>query len=271
MDQLKRITDEEFRDISSRFIFNREKLTKDYFLVVLLYLIKAVEGIYFKGGTALQKIFLHHARLSEDIDFTLTRDVSEVKKDIVHLINNSKLFDNITEDKHVEGFLRIVVHYVDFDGRKDLIFIDLNKKGTLMLPPETHQVHHFYSPFIPAFSIKTIAQDEMIAEKVAAAIGRNKSRDHFDVYKILHAHLPINIDLVKKKCAASGDEFSILKMFNKAKMLKNRWDQDMLPLLAEEISFQTVMKYLAQHFNLKQEKSKVKKKHKNKIYALDRI
>lgn len=262
MDQLKRITDEEFRDISSRFRFNRAKLTKDYFLVVLLYLIKDVEGIYFKGGTALQKIFLHHARLSEDIDFTLTRDVSEVKKDIADIIKYSSLFEEITEDKHVEGFLRVVVHYVDFDGRKDLIFIDLNKKGTLMLPPEVHQIHHFYSPFIPEFSIKTIAQEEMIAEKVAATIGRNKPRDHFDVYKILHAHLPINLDLVKKKCIASGDEFSILKMFNKAKTLKNRWDQDMLPLLAEEVSFQTIIKYLAQHFKLKEEKEKIKTKTK---------
>lgn len=262
MDQLKRITDEDFRDISSRFRFNRAKLTKDYFLVILLYLIRNIKGVYFKGGTALQKIFLQHARLSEDIDFTLTRDISEVKKNVIHVIKDSKLFEEITEDKSVEGFLRIVVHYVDFDGRKDIIFIDLNERGKLLLPPELHQVHHFYSPFIPEFSIKTIAQKEMIAEKVAATIGRNKPRDHFDVYKILHAHLPINIDLVKKKCAASGDEFSIIKMFNKAKTLKNRWDRDMLPLLAEEVSFQTMMKYLAKHFNLKEAKDSVRNKSK---------
>jgi len=262
MDEITRIPDLEFSALHSLHPFQRNLLAKDYFLVVLLYLIRNVEGIYFKGGTALHKIFLQHARLSEDIDFTLTRGISEVKKDIITAIKDGKLFEEITEDKNVEGFLRIVVHYTDFDGRKDVIFIDLNARGKLFLPTEIHKIHHFYSPFIPEFSIKTVAQEEMIAEKVAATIGRNKPRDHFDVYKIIHANLAINIDLVKKKCAASGDEFSILKMFNKAKLLKNRWDQDMLPLLAEEIPFQTIIKYLAQHFNLKKEKDKVKKKHK---------
>jgi predicted nucleotidyltransferase component of viral defense system len=140
------------------------------------------------------------------------------------------------------------------------IFIDLNKRAKIKQTPEKHNIEHFYIGFIPPFSVNTLSQEEMVAEKVAATIGRNKPRDHFDVYKILTAKIPINLDLVKKKCIASGDEFSIIKMFNKAKMLKNRWDKDMLPLLAEEIPFQTIMKFLAVHFKLKEEKEKIKKK-----------
>ena len=52
---------------------------KDYYLTLILYLIKDVNGIYFKGGTALNKIFLNHARLSEDIDFTLTINEKKIK------------------------------------------------------------------------------------------------------------------------------------------------------------------------------------------------
>jgi hypothetical protein len=55
-------------------------------------------------------------------------------------------------------------------------------------------------------------------------------------------------------------EFSIIRLFNKAKTLKNRWDTDMTPLLAEEIEFTTVMRFLAKHFNLKEEKKKAKNK-----------
>ena len=260
MDEIKRITNNFFDELVVKKRFPRPLLLKDYYLALILYLIKDIDGIYFKGGTALNKIFLHHARLSEDIDFTLTRDEKEVKKEILTILNNSGLFKEISEGKNVDGFLRMIIRY-DSDLGNGELFIDLNRKGKLMLTPEIHQVNHFYSPFIPEFSIKTLAQEEMIAEKVAATIGRNKPRDHFDVYKILHAHLPINLDIVKKKCAASGDAFSILKMFNKAKTLKNRWDQDMLPLLAEEVSFQTVMKYLAQYFNLKKEKDENKRKH----------
>src|SRR3989344_6836875 len=258
MVEIKRIPAIEFEDILARTKFNHSKLTKDYFLTLILYLIKDVEGIYFKGGTALNKIFLNHARLSEDIDFTLTKNVSQVKKEIISIIEKSGLSDKITEDKNVDGFLRVVVNYTGFDGEKESVFIDLNKRGKLILPSEIHKINHFYPPFIPEFSIKTIAREELIAEKVAASIGRNKPRDHFDVYQIIHAKIPINLELVKKKCRESGDEFSIIKMFNQAKKLKNRWDKDMMPLLSRPIAFRTVMKFLAQHFKLKDEKKIIK-------------
>ncbi|MEK6888552.1 MAG: nucleotidyl transferase AbiEii/AbiGii toxin family protein [Nanoarchaeota archaeon] len=260
MAEIKRIPVIEFEEILSRTKFNRSKLTKDYFLTLILYLIKDIEGIYFKGGTALNKIFLNHSRLSEDIDFTLTRDVSEVKKEIINIIEKSGLSDKISEDKNVDGFLRLVIHYTGFDGEKESVFIDLNKRGKLLIPSEVHEVSHFYSPFIPDFSIKTVAKEELIAEKVAASIGRNKPRDHFDVYQIINSHMPINMKMVKKKCADSGDAFSIIKMFNKAQTLKNRWDKDMAALLAEPISFQEVIQFLAKYFKLKEEKEAIKKK-----------
>ena len=260
MAEIERIHVIDFEDIAVRTKFNKEKLTKDYFLTLLLYLIKDVEGIYFKGGTALNKIILNHARLSEDIDFTLTRDISEVKKDIVEIVEKSGLFEEITQDKDVEGFLRIVVHYKGFANEKDAVFIDLNKRGELILPSEVHKLNHFYSPFIPEFSVKTLAKEELIAEKVAASIGRNKPRDHFDVYKIIKAGIPINMEIVKKKCESSETEFSIIKMFNQAKKLKNRWAKDMVSLISEDISFQEIIKFLSKHFNLKEEKEKKKDK-----------
>lgn len=260
MDEIKRIPNIEFEQILALHKFDQFKLTKDYFVTLLLYLIRDIDGIYFKGGTALNKIFLNHARLSEDIDFTLTRDISIVKKEITDLVKKSGVFEDITEDKDVDGFLRIVVYYKGFTNEKDAVFIDLNQRGKLLLPSEMHKVNQFYYPFIPNFSVRTIAKEELIAEKVAASIGRNKPRDHFDVYKIIHANIPINLEMVKKKCADSGDEFSIIKMFNKAKTLKNRWDKDMVSLIAEPISFQEVIRFLAKHFKLKDEKESVKKK-----------
>lgn len=260
MVEIKRIASIEFEDILARTKFNRGKLTKDYFITLLLYLIKDINEIYFKGGTALNKIFLNHARLSEDIDFSLTREVSDVKKEIVEVIEKSGLFEKITEDKNVEGFLRIVVEYTGFGGEKDNVFIDLNQRAKLALPTEEYEINNFYHPFIPKFSVKTVSKEELIAEKVAATIGRNKPRDHYDVYMILMEGIPINMKLVKEKCHESGDDFSIIKMFNKAKMLKNRWDRDMIFLISKEITFQEVIKFLSKHFKLKEEKENLKKK-----------
>jgi len=259
MDEVKRIPAIEFEVILGKTNFLREKLIKDYYLTLILYLIRDVEGIYFKGGTALNKIFLNHARLSEDLDFSLTRDEKEVKENISKILSDSKFIKAITEGKNVDGFLRMIIKCQSEIGESE-IFIDLNKRAKLALPSEEHEINHFYYPFIPKFFVKTVAKEELICEKVAATIGRNKPRDHYDVYMIIKRDIPINMELVKEKCHESEDDFSIIKMFNKAKMLKNRWDKDMVSLIAEPISFQEVIKFLSKHFKLKEEKEKIKKK-----------
>lgn len=258
MDEIKRITLNDIQEVYAQKGFTLPLLVKDYYLTLILYLIKDVKGLYFKGGTALNKIFLNHARLSEDIDFTILRDTKEVQKEISKLLRDSGFFGEISQDKDVDGFLRMVIHY-NLEGQKGEVFIDLNKRAKAITNTERHKLNHFYQGNIPNFEVNTISKEEIIAEKLAATIGRNKPRDHFDVYQIIHAKMPINLELAKKKCSESGDDFSILKMFNKAKTLKNRWDEDMVPLLAKPISFQEVMKFLASHFKLKEEKDKVKK------------
>lgn len=256
MDEIKKISEDEINEIASQYPFNRVLLTKDYYITALLYLLRDVEGIYFKGGTALQKIFLDYSRISEDIDFTLSRDLEKVKAEIKKIITGAGLFDKITQDKDVEGFTRLVAYYKGFTGKGDSIFIDLNKRSKLATHPENHKITHFYKSNIPQFSIHTISKEEMIAEKVAATIGRNKPRDHYDVYQIIKKGIPINIGLVKKKCRDSGDEFNVIKMFNNANKLHKRWHEDLAPLLVEETTFKQVMTVLARHFRLKEEKEK---------------
>ncbi|MGM5483911.1 MAG: hypothetical protein ACQER9_03280 [Nanobdellota archaeon] len=48
-------------------------------------------------------------------------------------------------------------------------------------------------------------------------------------------------------------------MFNKAKKLNRRWDDDMIALLSENIGFKEVMTTLAKYFKFKEEKEKLKK------------
>lgn len=102
MDKIKRINVDEFNRITVYHPFDRVLLAKDYYVTIILYLIREVEGIYFKGGTAINKILLSHARLSEDVDFSVTADMEEVKKKITEIITNSGMFEKITKDKDVK-------------------------------------------------------------------------------------------------------------------------------------------------------------------------
>ncbi|MBI5871827.1 nucleotidyl transferase AbiEii/AbiGii toxin family protein [archaeon] len=73
----------------------------------------------------MNKILLNHARLSEDIDFTLTDSLSKVEKEIKEKLKGTK-FKKISHDKRVDKFVRLIVHYKLFhDG--GTIFIDLNE------------------------------------------------------------------------------------------------------------------------------------------------
>ena len=258
MDEIKKISQDKLTEIAADLGFKPNLMLKDYYITAILYLTKEIEGIYFKGGTALQKIFLNYSRLSEDIDLSLTKEIEEVKREIIEILKKSNLFEKITKDKDVEGFTRLVIHYKGFSNEDGVIFIDLNKRAKLSTEPARHKINHFYKESIPEFSFNTLSNREMIAEKIAAAIGRNKPRDHYDIYQIIKEGIPINLELVKEKCIKSGTEFNIIKMFNKAKKLKNRWNDDMIPLIKEEVSFQEVITTLAKYFKLKQEKEKLK-------------
>jgi len=258
--KIKTITEKEFRDIASQLPFSIVMVEKDYLVTYLLYLIRDVKGIYFKGGTALNKILLDHKRLSEDLDFSLTKNVKSVIVDIKEKLKNT-IFNKITKDKDVEGFTRLIVHYKLFH-EGGTIFIDLNERAKLLQKPEKHEVKHFYKVFIPEFSVQTLSKEEIIAEKISASIARNRPRDLFDIHMIIQNNLPINKSLVKEKCKQSGVEFNIIKMFNNARKLKNRWEKDMTQLLAEEVSFLDIIKTLSKHFKLKDEKEKWKKLNK---------
>ncbi len=259
MDEIKKISYDEIKSIASEHGFDIDLMLKDYYVTFVLWLLKDVKGIYFKGGTALQKIFLNYARLSEDADFTVTVDMEKVKEAVKQALQNSKAFTKVTRDKDVEGFTRIVAHYKNFSEKDDVVFVDLNKRSKLILTPELYEINHFYQNHLPSFSVPTLAKDEMIAEKMAATMGRNRPRDHYDVYTIIKAGIPINLELVKQKCKQSGVEFNVERMFSKADKLKTRWDQDMIPLLAEEVPFVEIMKTLAKYFKLKEAKEKNRK------------
>jgi len=259
MAEIKELTQDEFSIIAAEHGFAPEMLVKDYYITALLYLLRNISGMYFKGGTALQKTILGHSRLSEDIDFTVTGDLKKMENNIKETIGKEEFITRIGKDKSVDKFVRLVVYYNNFSGAEDAIFIDLNQRAKLLKKPEKHKINHFYKGFIPEFSFNTLSSEEMVAEKIAAAIGRNMPRDHFDVYMILKNKIPFDMEMAKKKCESSGNEFNVIRMFNKAKKLKNRWDEDLLPLLSEEIRFQEVIATLAKHFKLKEEKEKKKK------------
>lgn len=250
------ITLERLKIIAGREGFNTAIIEKDYLVTYLLYLIKDVKGIYFKGGTALHKIILNHERLSEDLDFNLTRNINDVVKDIKLAVKGT-IFDKITNGKDVDNFIRLIVHYKLFheEGR---IFIDLNERGKLTLNPSNYQINHFYKDIIPEFLVMCMNKEEVIAEKVMAAATRYRARDYADIYFILKKGLTVNFNLIELKSRENGENFEKINIFKNTNKIYKNWAKDLSPILREMLDFKEVMKFLSKHFKLKEEKEKKK-------------
>ena len=255
MDKIKPITKDEFNVLAAKLGFNLELLIKDYYLTLLLFHLSKVKGLYFKGGTALNKLYLSNPRLSEDIDFTVKGKLKDIEKQIRKIVSIMPDFNKVTHDKKVSHFTRLIVHYSKEDIKGSII-IDLNSKAKLLLKPEIKDFKHFYPEFIPKFTVATLNSKELIAEKICALIQRYAPRDYYDVYNIINEKLPIDIKLIKKKFKASNEEYSVERIFKRGSKIYSKWESDLLPLTRTKPSFQEVISVLAKYFKYKEKKPK---------------
>jgi len=252
------ITLDELKIIAGNQGFNVEIIEKDYLVTLLLYLLKNIQGIYFKGGTAINKILLDHQRISEDLDFALMRSLREIEKEINEKLKGT-IFNKITHDKRVDKFTRLIVHYQLF-YEEGTIFIDLNERAKSLLKPQQYTIHHFYKDIIPEFKVQCLDKTELIAEKIMAACQRYRPRDYLDLYYLIKNKTPINISSVKKKFKSEGLKFTIPFMFKNTNKIFNQWNDDLFMLTKTKPTFKEVMETLRDYFNLKEEKEKLKSK-----------
>lgn len=258
MDEIKPIPLEELKVISGKLGFDLETTIKDYYLTLLLFHLSKINGLYFKGGTALNKMLLNHARLSEDLDFTVKGSVTTKENAIRKLIPKINGFTGIEHDKKVHRFVRLIAHYAN-NEIKGSIIIDLNGRSKLLLKPESLELKHFYSGYIPSFKVNALNIKEMIAEKVCATADRYAPRDYFDLYNIIKLKLPVSISLVRKKFKANNEKFEPGNIFKNTNRIFNAWEEDLLPLTSTKLPFAEVIGVIRGFFNYKASSRKKKK------------
>lgn len=235
------ISETKLRNIAAEKGYNLIYLEKDYFLSVLLYCLKDLDGMYFKGGTALNKVFLEHTRLSEDLDFSATIPISRIKLAVETIVRkNKEHFRKIEYENEGRDFARIKVFYKGYFTKSSYVIIDVNKKASIHLEGERRPVHNFYNL---DFEVNLLNFSELVAEKLRAAITRNKPRDYFDLYFILKEH-PIDLELVKKKTEEAGERYDIERIFKNANKIYSKWDEDIGKLTNEKLGYFECIKFL---------------------------
>lgn len=158
------------RKTAGKLKFSVASLEKDFMLTKILYEISKNElrdKLVFKGGTALNKLYFNHHRLSEDLDFTAVDtnndEIRRLIRNIVKEVGMDLKDENITKYSHVA-----VIRFIGPLNHPNSINIDINTNEKLILLPIKKKVRHFYD--LPSFEVQTMELKELIAEKIRSLI-----------------------------------------------------------------------------------------------------
>lgn len=169
-------------------------IEKDYVITWILLALadsSLKDFLAFKGGTALKKIYFPDYRYSEDLDFTLRKEIANAE--LLALLNETLetlakeqgfQFD-IPAEKN-EARTDSLTAYVNFVGplqaRLDSrsIKLDFTLSEKLIFPIEAKDIHSPYSDAVQK-SFATYSLEEILVEKLCAIIGRTEPRDIYDV------------------------------------------------------------------------------------------
>lgn len=184
----------EISKIAFREGMSDKVVEKDYVITWIILALADSElkdSLAFKGGTALKKIYFPAYRYSEDLDFTLMREISSA--DLLLGLNRTldtlakeQGFQFATPEEKVEVRSDSLTAYINFVGplqaRLDSrsIKVDFTFSEKLIFPIEAKEIHSPYSDaMVRNFSAYTL--EEILIEKLCAIIGRTEPRDIYDV------------------------------------------------------------------------------------------
>ena len=178
---------------------NREKvalgvLEKDYVLTEVLKSLSQLpelEGLFiFKGGTALRKTYFPDWRYSEDLDFTVTRNMT--KEELRQILDtwyrqveqSSRILLTTRMLHKPDGYARVRIQFVSSLAYPAMIYMDLSFDEPLCLEPQSRKV--LTAPFPDEErTIQVYPLEELMAEKMRSLVERGKSRDYYDVWRLL--------------------------------------------------------------------------------------
>lgn len=229
------ITRRELRQQASRQGVSLGALEKDYVLTLILHRIYAEEAwlksLVFKGGTALHKLYLHR-RLSLDLDFTAHQQVSlesirpvlEVPEIQGHVKDAHEFHDALTIDRL--GFVGPLQHL-------NSIKVDVSFREDVQLAPRRARLTTSY---LPSFTVTCMALEEILAEKIRAALMRRAPRDYFDLWLLFQQDdiafdkVP---DLVRAKLDAADHPYEPSSLWESPDVLKRLWTEDLRQLMRD--------------------------------------
>jgi len=148
------------------------------------------QSLVFKGGTALRQVYFPDWRHSEDLDFSALPGLgSERLADAVaewFAVVQRKwgITISIRRLHRADGAARLRAQFVGPLAFPNLLLMDFTLDEPVILPPVRRPVVTTLFD-APRPVVQTYALEELLAEKLRSILQRAKSRDYYDVWRLL--------------------------------------------------------------------------------------
>ena len=248
------IDERELRGLSVEIGVPVDTVEKDLAITCALYAIsrrKLKDHLAFKGGTAIKKVYDPRARFSEDMDFTVINLREDEAQNKMESLNNADVnslnFGEIYEDGYTRRGRGYRLPYIGPLNYRNSIRIDLSFRDDLIYEPEEKQIISSYSEDLSS-SIIVLDFEEVMAEKLRAAMTREDPRDYYDLW----AHLSKFDDketlreLAERKCALAEYDYSPSRIFEKGILtrIESAWKKQLQHLTIDYVEFKAIIPQL---------------------------
>ena len=196
----------------------------------------------FKGGTAIKKVYFNDARLSEDLDFTVTGLDRSGCLQLLRKALEGKTIDGIRfeklEEKKTRAGLKAAVKYAGPLAYAQRIRFDFNFRENLAEKPRARKVIDSYG--LGPAELLVLSTNEIFAEKLHALGSRSAPRDLYDAWFLFRKGIRIDKRVLDKKFAYYNEKFDVQKAIENARKSKDNWTRDLRHLLRKLPDFQLV-------------------------------
>lgn len=231
---------------------------KDYAITHLLHGVSRLKEkgrFIFKGGTALKKVYFPDWRYSEDLDFTVTGPCS--KDSLIALLE--RLFSIVSDSSGIEctlgsvhtnpGYAMVRVKFLALLRSRNTVKIDLSFNEPVFTR-EKREILWDYSDKKKS-RILVYSLEEILAEKLRSIIERGKSRDYYDVWRLLKFHqdsldMKRVRDVFVQKCRFKKIQPNLESIFSSQKLESTRgyWSKALAYQVEGLPGFDSVVKEL---------------------------
>jgi predicted nucleotidyltransferase component of viral defense system len=220
--------------------------------------------LVFKGGTALRQLYFPDWRYSEDLDFSAlpglgTAHLSAALVDWFGRVQETwGITLSVRRLHRADGGARLRAQFVGPLAFPGLLLVDFTLDEPVILPPVQRPVLGVLFD-VPQPVVRAYALEELLAEKLRSILQRGKSRDYYDVWRLLSENRSafdhsLARETLQFKCKHKGlawsgpDDFLVPARLLEAQRYWERDLQEQVPGLPEFSEIAAALRELLKDF-----------------------